>query len=156
VSETVLLRPYQPGDREFFVALFGDPEVCAHIGGPRSTKQANALFDALLGGTHERAIAAFAVVTAVELVGHCALLREPEPGDVEIGFMIARAHWGRGLGTQAARALQIEAKRRGFSRAIGTVDLENIASQRVLDKLGGERTLDRDAEGEFHRFVVPL
>lgn len=156
MSAPVLLRPYQPGDRDFFVALFSDAEVCAHTGGPLSAEQAGALFDSLIDGTHARAIAAFAVVTELEPVGHAVLLRTPAPGEVEIGFMMSRAHWGQGFGTRAARALQIEAKRRGFDRAVGTVDLENVASQRVLEKLGGERQLDRDAEGEFYRFILEL
>lgn len=152
----VLLRPYQPGDRAFFTALLSDPEVCDHTGGALSEERAGDLFDALLAGEHPRAIAAFAVVTELEPVGHAVLLREPEPGDVELGVMIASAHHKRGLGTRAARALGLEAKKRGFVRAVGTVDLENVAGQRVLEKLGGERRLDRDADGEFYRFVVEL
>lgn len=156
MTAPILLRPYQPGDRAFFVALFGDPEVCAHVGGALSAERANALFDSLASGTHDRAIAAFAVCTADAVIGHCALFRESEPGDVEIGFMLAREHWGQGFGLAAARALQIEAKRRGYERAVGTVDLENRASQRVLEKLGGERQLERDADGELLRYVVVL
>lgn len=150
------LRPYEAGDRAFFVALFGDAEVCAHTGGALEPEAAGRLFDSLLDGSHLRAIAAFAVVESGVVVGHAALFREQPPGDVEIGFMVVRSRWGAGLGTAIAAALVDEARRLGFSRVIGTVDLENLASRRVLEKLGATGAVARDEDGAYMRFTLPL
>jgi RimJ/RimL family protein N-acetyltransferase len=76
---------------------------------------------------------------APRLVGSCGLGRRPS-GAVELGYWIARPHWGRGFATEAGGALI------GIARALGLRQLEashfidNPASARVLDKLGFEST----------------
>ena len=57
--------------------------------------------------------------------------------EAEFGYLLARAHWGKGLGTEIARALVALA----FSvpdvrRLSATCDAENVASARVLEKCG--------------------
>jgi RimJ/RimL family protein N-acetyltransferase len=46
------------------------------------------------------------------LIGFCGLQPLPEAEEIEIGWWLARAWWGRGLATEAARA----ALRDGFER----------------------------------------
>ena len=57
--------------------------------------------------------------------------------DVELGYTLARAAWGRGYATEAARAVL----RWGFAglrlpRVVAVADPANAASLHVLDKLG--------------------
>ncbi|MFA5040455.1 MAG: GNAT family N-acetyltransferase [Bdellovibrionales bacterium] len=58
-------------------------------------------------------------------------------GEVEIGYWLGRAFWGRGLMSEAARVVAGV----GFSRPstrtlISTTDVNNVASQNVLSKIG--------------------
>src|SRR5919107_2449856 len=73
------------------------------------------------------------------LVGSCGLGRRPS-GAVEFGYWIARAHWGRGLATEAGRALVDIAKALGLARLEASHFLDNPASGRVLEKLGFQST----------------
>jgi RimJ/RimL family protein N-acetyltransferase len=74
------------------------------------------------------------------LIGFCGLQplpETPEPAEIEIGWWLARAWWGRGLATEAARA----AMRDGFARAdlhriVAIAQPANTASTRIMHKLG--------------------
>lgn len=55
----------------------------------------------------------------------------------EIGYVMHPAHAGRGYATEAAQALLAVAfEEVGFHRVIGRLEARNVASARVLEKLG--------------------
>jgi len=76
---------------------------------------------------------------APQLVGSCGLGRRPS-GAVEMGYWIARSHWGRGLATEACTALIEIARTLGLARLEASHFVDNSASARVLEKLGFEST----------------
>ena len=69
------------------------------------------------------------------LAGSCGLGRRPS-GAVELGYWIARSHWGRGIATEAGGALVAIARTLGIGRLEASHFLDNPASGRVLEKLG--------------------
>jgi RimJ/RimL family protein N-acetyltransferase len=77
---------------------------------------------------------------APELIGAIGLGRRPT-GEIEFGYWIARAHWGRGYATEAGRAI-LRTARHGLR--LKKLDaghfLDNPASGRVLEKLGFKPT----------------
>lgn len=73
------------------------------------------------------------------LVGACGLGRRPS-GNVELGYWIARPHWGRGIATEAGHALVAIARALGLTRLEASHFLDNPASGRVLEKLGFQST----------------
>ena len=76
---------------------------------------------------------------APQLVGACGLGRRPS-GAVEMGYWIARPHWGRGFATEASIAVIDIARTLRLGRLEGSHFLDNPASGRVLEKLGFEPT----------------
>jgi [ribosomal protein S5]-alanine N-acetyltransferase len=67
----------------------------------------------------------------------------------EVGYVLAQRYWGRGLMTEAARAVvECVIAQPEIHRVWATVDLENVASQRVLEKVGMAR------EGVLRRWLV--
>jgi RimJ/RimL family protein N-acetyltransferase len=71
------------------------------------------------------------------LIGWCGLEYLPETGETEVGYLLSKAFWGRGLATEGAQA----SVRYGFERLalktiVGITHPANIASQRVLEKAG--------------------
>lgn len=77
-----------------------------------------------------------------ETVGFVGFVkRELDWGDeIELGWLIRRAHWGRGYATEAARALRPLVP----GRIVSMIRVENEASANVARKLGMsiERELD--------------
>jgi RimJ/RimL family protein N-acetyltransferase len=73
------------------------------------------------------------------LVGSCGLGRRAS-GAVELGYWIARPHWGQGFATEAGRALVAMARALRLARLEASHFLDNPASGRVLEKLGFQST----------------
>ena len=73
------------------------------------------------------------------LIGSCGLGRRPS-GNVELGYWIARPHWGRGFATEAGLALVGIARALGIARLEASHFIDNPASGRVLEKLGFQST----------------
>jgi RimJ/RimL family protein N-acetyltransferase len=82
-----------------------------------------------------------------EFVGSCSLRRitdedaaaemNYEPGDLEFGYMLCRQFWGRGYATEIARALVHRAfVKFSANRVVACVTVDNLASIRVLEKVG--------------------
>ena len=69
------------------------------------------------------------------LLGSCGLGRRPS-GAVEMGYWVARPFWGRGVATEASRALLEIARTLRLPRLQASHFLDNPASGRVLEKLG--------------------
>ena len=91
-----------------------------------------------------------------ELIGWNGLQYLPEMEEIEIGFLLSKPNWGKGLTTEGAR----EGLKYGFETLeletiVGIVHPENIASQRVLEKLG--LTFNNEAEYfgmSVYRYVI--
>ena len=72
-------------------------------------------------------------------IGRCGLINQTIEGrdDVEMGYLIKRELWNRGLTTEAAMAIRDHAfNELNISRLISIIHPLNIASQRVAEKVG--------------------
>ena len=70
-------------------------------------------------------------------------------GRVQLGYALAQAFWGKGYATEAVMAVTAWAlSQPGFHRVGALCDLENVASQRVLEKAGFQR------EGVLRRWEI--
>ena len=91
-----------------------------------------------------------------ELIGWCGLQYLPETDEVEVAYLLSKAYWGKGLAIEAAQAsLHFGFENLGFERIVGIVHLENIASQRVLEKLGMQLTEAKEYFGmDCYRYKI--
>jgi ribosomal-protein-alanine N-acetyltransferase len=91
-----------------------------------------------------------------KFIGRCGLLPwdiEGQP-QVEVAYTIARDYWGQGLATEAAQAiLKYGFEKLNLARLVSLIEPENIASQRVAEKIGMsfEKRVD---EGEYAPFFI--
>jgi RimJ/RimL family protein N-acetyltransferase len=79
--------------------------------------------------------------TSHELVGFCGFLEMPQVHpEPQIVYAISERFMGKGFAVEMARAAITQARTRaGFERIVAAVDEVNVASRRVLEKLGFER-----------------
>ena len=86
-------------------------------------------------------------------IGRCGLLPWTLEGryEVEVAYLIDKLYWGRGLATEAARAVADYGFRTlELTRLVSLIDEENRASQRIAEKVG--MTFERamaDEQGPF-------
>jgi [ribosomal protein S5]-alanine N-acetyltransferase len=75
------------------------------------------------------------------LIGNCGVrVNDPERREGNIGYELAPADWGRGYGTEAARAvLAYGFDQLGLHRIWAECVADNVASAHVLEKLGMRR-----------------
>ncbi|HSK65925.1 MAG TPA: GNAT family N-acetyltransferase [Anaerolineales bacterium] len=83
-----------------------------------------------------------------KFIGRCGLLPWEIEGQlqVEIAYLFAKEFWHQGLATEAALGiLKYGFETLNLSRLICLIDPENIASQRVAERIG--MTLERKVDG---------
>ena len=67
---------------------------------------------------------------------------------IDLGYVLARAHWGKGYMPEAVAALAATALQHGYFRVQAFCDVDNRPSQRTLEKAGFAR------EGRLERYMV--
>lgn len=143
-TRRLLLRPLEPGDARDLAALFQDDWAAIEQTGRMPWPPTEPAMRAWIGLHTAPGSFGFAVTRK----GDAAVLGTAGLGGtdatVEVGYALGRAHWGRGLATEAVEALI------GFARELGLEALDaysfpdNPASARVLVKTGfAERGLVR-------------
>ena len=73
------------------------------------------------------------------VVGGIGFIHPPEQGAVEVGYGLAESARGRGLATEALRAMVGRASALGVATVVAMTAVDNLASQRVLERLGFSR-----------------
>jgi RimJ/RimL family protein N-acetyltransferase len=137
-TSRLLLRPGFPEDAPALAAAIADEAIVRNLATvPWPYRMRDA--EAFLASPRDPVLPSFLVFerTAAEplLVGSCGLGRRPS-GAVEMGYWIARPYWGRGIATEACRALIAIARALGLPQLEGSHFTDNPASARVLEKLG--------------------
>ena len=141
-TNRLLLRPGFPEDAPALAKAIADERIVRNLATapwPYDLRDA----EAFLAAPRDPVLPSFLVVErtggAPRLVGSCGLGRRAS-GAVELGYWIARPHWGRGFATEAARALIDIACALRLPVLEASHFLDNPASGRVLEKLGFSAT----------------
>lgn len=138
----LLLRPVIDSDLDAFAGhVYGDPEVARYLPATQLTPRERSA--RILGRIPqvwaERGYGLWVVTDKAsgQVLGDCGLGFVEEAGEVEVLYAFAKAAWGRGIATEAARAsVRFGFQQAQLPRIIGLVMHENIASRRVLEKCG--------------------
>ena len=138
-TERLLLRMFREEDLDAYASLCGDPEVVRFIGQPFTRVEAWRHLAMLLGHWQLRGFGLWAVeeLATGAMIGRIGFF-QPEgwPG-FELGWMLVRAYWGRGLATEGARAaLEFAFTELRRPHVISLIRPENRSSIRVAEKLG--------------------
>ncbi|HEU0213573.1 MAG TPA: GNAT family N-acetyltransferase [Jiangellaceae bacterium] len=140
-SQRLVLRTWRPDDRPAFAVINADPTVTEHVSRmPLSRDESDALVDRIEASWRHRGYGLYAVEDrdSGELLGFCGLSHHRAlPDEVEVGWRLARAAWGRGLATEAAlvcRDLAFDTLH--LDRLISVTIEANVRSSRVMEKLG--------------------
>ncbi len=80
----------------------------------------------------------FAVLCENVHIGAVSIYFENEAG--ELGWILNRKYWGRGYAAEAAKGLIDYFSEQGCRHFIAHCDTENVASYRIMEKLGMIRT----------------
>ena len=152
-TERLVLRLPRPEDAPGLLDAFADPEAMRYIGDGSTTDLAGS--EAAVARWLERwdawGIGMFVLERSEDgrVLGRAGFLRwDPETWEIggsetELGWGLAREHWGRGYATEASLGLRdwVVAER-GLTRLISLIQPGNVPSVRVAEKIG--ETLERE------------
>lgn len=133
----LLLRPWRASDADDLRALHAE-----RGNGTPTADYIRALIAKQLAATAENGIALLPIERRGDggFIGYCGLIvGRSTLAEPEIAYELFRHAHGRGYATEAARAVLGAAAATGRRRLWSTVDVENAASLRVLEKLGFAR-----------------
>jgi ribosomal-protein-alanine N-acetyltransferase len=140
-TDRLIIRDLQPDDVAALVALWTDPDVTAHMGGPRVEAELREILEADLQSPSADPFDLWPVEEKAtgQVVGDCGFLEKGVDGqqEIELVYVLAKSVWGKGYATEAAVALRNYAfQHMGLTRLISLIDPENTASERVALKSG--------------------
>jgi [ribosomal protein S5]-alanine N-acetyltransferase len=142
-SERLVVRDFVPADLEDVYAYGSDPEVVRYMPFPPSTRdgtQAHIERCMAAAATQPRTVydVGIALKGTGRIIGGCTLhVYDQHSRQAAFSYLLARPYWGRGYATEAMRALlRFGFGELGIHRAHDACDAENVASARVMEKLG--------------------
>jgi RimJ/RimL family protein N-acetyltransferase len=142
------LRAFRAADLDAYASMCADPEVMRFVGdgGPVDRDAAWRQMALYLGHWPLRGFGMWALEEreSGSLVGRAGYLHpEGWPG-AELGWLLGRAWWGRGLATEACRAALTQRASFGIERLISLIRPGNVRSLAVARRLGATlaRTVD--------------
>lgn len=141
------IREFTADDFEFVYRMQSDPEIMQFIRAAEPDRAVvRARMEAYLKYQAENPGYGFCMIETLEkpeIVGY-GVVRHAEftPGkDVEVGYIIAREHWGKGYATESTRGMMTYARQTlGVHTLVAYTSEENNASNHVLEKCGFTRT----------------
>jgi RimJ/RimL family protein N-acetyltransferase len=156
-TERLLLRPWRTEDREPFAALNADPAVMEYFPATLSRAESDARAERFDSDIRRLGYGFWAVEIPGEapFVGFIGLDATddgmPFSPAVEVGWRLARAHWGHGFASEGARAaLAFGFEQLGLEQIVALTAAGNQRSQRVMERLGMQRD---PAEDFIHPWV---
>jgi ribosomal-protein-alanine N-acetyltransferase len=162
-TDRLVLRRLTSDDLDALAALYRDPEVRRYFpDGVLTLEQTRAELEWIIDvyyGRYGYGLWATVLKETGAFIGRCGLLPWEIGGrtEVEVAYLLDRAYWGRGLATEAARAIVDH----GFAtlpvpRLICLLDPDNAASRAVAAKLGMSLLWDDyvDEYGLSHVFAI--
>jgi len=126
-------------DVDYLIEVDGDPRIQRWLFGQVQTEQqARARHARWMQGWDETGTGFWVFNDAVgATVGHGGIFRSPrELGEIEVGYAIKPACWGRGFATEITRVSLAVGFAIGLRRIIGIAQASNVASRRVMEKCG--------------------
>jgi len=137
-TQRLLLRPVWPEDAENLFAAVNDQGIVCNLARapwPYSRDVAQEFAEREQSLRYPLFLLTLPGDTGQTLIGSCGL-SETDGQHAELGYWIARAHWGQGFATEAARAVIANAWMMGHQRLVASHYVDNPASGAVLRRLG--------------------
>ena len=142
-TKRLVLRDFNEDDWEAVHEYASDPEVVRYMEwGPNTEEETRNFIKRAISHQNEKPRRNFTLAIVLKsegkLIGGCGIVvSDPENRQGYIGYCLNRNFWGRGYATEVAEALvKFGFERLNLHRIFATCDPKNLASARVLEKVG--------------------
>lgn len=139
----LIVREFLPEELETYLAHFNDERVTQYIPKRTRDERVNIFNKALANYQLTKKLGIWGIFNADngEFIGSCLLRAfNEEPGVIELGYSMDHKYWGKGIGSEMGLAMvQYGFLDADIDEIVAVTELENIGSQRVLEKAGLKR-----------------
>lgn len=147
-TNRLLVRSWQETDVDRYAEIIGNPLVMKYIGNGNTQDRdyAKKFVSTLMSLEKERGWILWAVENKHnrDLMGFCGF--STWHNNVEIGWRLDNLYWGEGYGTEAAIAVLNFGRKFSFLKIVSIAQKPNLASIRIMQKIGLE--FEREAIDE--------
>jgi len=157
-SARLVLRQWQDDDLREFAAMCADPQVMRYFPEPLTRLEAAALIGRIRGHFNEYGFGLWALERkdSGAFIGMTGLLNvnfdAPFAPAVEIGWRLARRHWGLGFASEAAwTCLRCAFAQLRLEEVVSFTSEINLPSQKVMQAIG----MVQDLQGSFEHPRLP-
>ncbi len=151
-TQRLLLRPWRDDDHEPFAALNADPEVMRHFPSTMTREDSEAWLGRASALMDDQGWGLWAaeVVGGPPFIGFVGLAMATFPAAftpaLEVGWRLAREHWGLGYAPEGGEAaLRFAFEELSHDEVVSFTAVANANSRRVMEKLG----LTHDSGDDF-------
>jgi [ribosomal protein S5]-alanine N-acetyltransferase len=140
-TPSLILRQFTEADAPLILALNSDPEIVKYVHEPtlKTVEHAEEILHNIILPQYKKKLGRWAIHTKsdMDFIGWCGLKYRPEVDEIDLGYRLKQKAWGKGFATEAAQ----HSLEHGFARLhlkliTGRAHIENIASIKVLEKIG--------------------
>ena len=157
-TDRILLRQWQPRDREPFAALNADSEVMRYFENTKSRPESDATAAQLEAHINDHGFGFWAAELreSGDFIGFIGIETTPSTlpcsPAVEIGWRLDKRFWGKGLAPEGARAcLLFGFSKLGLDEVVSFTTEGNVPSMRVMEKIG----MKHDTSSDFEHPAIP-
>jgi RimJ/RimL family protein N-acetyltransferase len=145
-TERLLLRPWRDEDREPFAAMNADPAVMEYFPATLTRAESDMRAEHFDSAIQRLGYGFWAVEIPGEapFIGFVGLDATDEgmpfSPAIEVGWRLAREHWGQGFASEGARAaLAFGFEELALEQIVALTAVGNVRSRRVMERLGMRR-----------------
>lgn len=140
-TDRLILRPFRPADVAPLHQILAQPGILRYFPNPEAPDLQRVERIIAFQSSHWEKYAygwwAVELPGVEDMIGWCGLQYLPETNETEVAYLLNPEHWGRGLGTEAARfSLRYGFRNLHLNRIVAIVHPDNLVSRRVIKKLG--------------------
>lgn len=139
-TERLGFRPFVPEDLPLLIEQRSDPDMNRYLGGPElQNPEFLSKRIRFYISTYEKFGFGSCLMhwkESGEPIGSAGIQPLEGTDDVEVGYNMIKEFWGRGIGTEAAKAWMDYGFKKGLDRIVAVAHLENLASIHIMKKLG--------------------
>jgi ribosomal-protein-alanine N-acetyltransferase len=157
------LRPFAAQDLDAIHGIWVEPEVRRYLwdGEQISKEKAETVLASSIESFENYGFGIWAVILreSGDLIGFCGFRYLDDTPEIELTYGISTPYWGMGFATEGAKAaIRYGFEEVGLDRIVGIADTENIASRRVLEKVGMrfEQHTSHEGRDETHYEIRPV
>ena len=140
-TDRLYMRRFRTNDLDVFSQILGQDEVGQWLprGRGYTKDEVEKVLDNVAKHWQEKGYGIWAVIEkeSGKIIGHCGLNYVKQNDEVEVLYGFGKEYWGLGYATEAAKAaLSFGFEKIGLDRIVAFAKIDNIASRRVIEKIG--------------------